>query len=192
MVGLRITGPSFDRGTTAAQAKRAVDAALANHRRQFLPFHFQPGALSRYPEAYQDWKPNASKREKARAEISAKIDAMSPDRRAQFLADKRAKIGDLAQRYPEVGITGKRDRKRTRPLVETGRAEQAILHGFAEFTGPLARRRLVLQPPWYFLITSRGQGQTHDKVAAVEAIAADENETFAKVADEALADWYGD
>ncbi len=157
---ITIETPDLTRRGMTRVYRAAVDAAFAAHRRDALPRHFLPTAVSRYGGAYR-----TANRDRIREHMAAQFAAMTPLQRTA--ARKK-----LAER---------KDKDNRRPLYQTGRLQRAVTTGRAIVTGPALTRRMVLQslPPH---VTERNPG-TIDKVEAIRAVHEDEEAAFARIVD---------
>ncbi len=168
------TGPRLSGRGSITAMKRVLDGALVNHRRRFLPGHFTKSAFARYPNEYRQSGKNAKFR-RGQA-FGAKLRAASPaERRKIFENIKKTRMEQARLRR-----NGRADTKNEIPLVLTGRGRGAILSGFVRFTGPVDRRSMVLQPPFYWFFNPPKQ---INKVLAVEAVRESESDEFTRVAD---------
>ena len=164
------TGPNL-RGAKK-EMRKAIDAALINHRRRFMPRHFTPDAFSRYPLEYQ--RLNVAGRAQAAhraAAIRARFDATPPEQWDQLRRDIQSEFDRR-----------RNDPNRLLPLVDTGIMRQMVLLQHATFSGSLNARKMLLNVPWYI---SSPIGIAN-KRAALEVIRRDEGTVFAKVADKAI------
>tara|TARA_R110000824_G_scaffold28435_2_gene95543 strand:- start:14392 stop:14934 length:543 start_codon:yes stop_codon:yes gene_type:complete len=162
------TGPNL-RGAKK-EMRKAIDAALKNHRRRFMPRHFTPRAFTLYPAEYQQ---NSTRKDTAHraAAIRARFDATPRSEWEQLRLDIQAKF-DQNRANPN----------RLLPLVDTGIMRQMVLLQHATFQGSLNARKMLLTVPWY-IVSPEGVA---NKRAALEVIRRDEGTVFAKVADKRI------
>lgn len=179
-MGLKMTyrGPDFRGQVAARKLKAALDAALQHHRRRFLPKHFREEARNRYPQAYQNSERSRRSQHQAQ-KIREKLSRMSPAERREWYANRRRRNDERRRKLPSAKRI---DRNNRLPLVLTGRSRNAILHGHVQFQGPVNRRKMQFNPPYYFFIKSKApEGKLFDKVRAVQVVRPDEEQDFARV-----------
>jgi len=175
--------PDIANGKSRAAFTRAVDAGLVAHRQKFLPIHFTPEALSRYPGPYRTACPKRTAAATVQAQITAMLDGMSPQQRQDWRRQRKDKSSArkaLDQANPLRSI----DKDNSIPLVDTGRLRNAVISGQAQFIGRPEIRRMKLFPPFYTYIKTKPKktaGDWFDKVAAIEAVIQAEEQAFADI-----------
>ena len=188
-MGFKIThkGPEFKGQVAGKKIKAALDKALLNHRRKFLPRHFEPEARRLYPDAYEGNKPNRKQIQRGE-QMRQKIAAMTRSERKEFFAKKARQNKNRRETARQRHGVGKvKDKNNKIPLYYTGRSKNAILNGHAEMQGPVARRRMKLTHPYYFFIKNKmPDGTMFDKVAAVKAMRPKEDREFGKILDQEI------
>lgn len=151
------------------EMRKAIDAALTNHRQRFLPRHFDRGAFARYPLQYQQINVGGRRQAAIRA---AAIKRRFDETPAEQWAELR------------VAIQNEFDRRRANPnrllpLVDTGALYNNVMFSAPKFQGSLNARKMVLTVPvWINSPTGIA-----DKRAALQVIRQDEIQIFAKIAD---------
>lgn len=178
--------PPIARGQSRAVFTAAVDTGLRAHRDTFLPLHFTPAAISRYPVAYRTACPKrgqqAAKAAESNAQITAMLNGMTTQQRQDWRRrrkDKAAARKALDQAQPLRSL----DPTNQIPLVDTGRLRTAVLSGQVQFIGRPEIRRMKMFPPFYTYIKTKPKktaGDWFDKVAAVQEIIPAEEQAFAK------------
>lgn len=163
------TGPNL-RGAKK-EMRKAIDAALVNHRRRFMPRHFTPRAFTFYPVQYQKTPTSAASTAHRSAAIRARFESTPPSEWEQLRIDIQSEF-DQRRANPN----------RLLPLVDTGIMRQMVLLQHATFAGSLNARKMMLPVPWY-IVSLEGIA---NKRAALEVIRRDEGTVFAKVADKAI------
>lgn len=165
------TGPNL-RGAKK-EMRKAIDAALKNHRRRFMPRHFTPAAFSLYPVEYLT--------NNLRSQST-----ISPQRRAaiklRFDTTPASQWAELRQEITSEFAQGRSNPNRLLPLVDTGIMRQMVLIQHVQFQGSLDARKMMINVPLYI---NSPFGITN-KRAALEAIRSDEGKVFGQVADKAI------
>lgn len=189
--------------------KDVIDAGLEYHRRNHLPLHFQQDAPERYSPAYDNQRKVAREGYKPLKQL---IQEMTPAqrkawrdrqkvaqggayRRAKAIVDNNAVGKTVTQTTISKGQTVEETMRlsdakvKTRfaeaklPLVHTGHLRAKVLRGTGRFIGPVGRRRLTLDVPYYFNFHINGQ---RHKARALSAITQAEQEKLAWVMDRVM------
>jgi len=187
----------------AKMAGDAVDEALLNHRKRFLPMHFTREAKSRYPKEYEFATPGPNPKNKlatlaaqSREAVSAYLKAAGPAGRAAYFSEaaarKRAALAAAVTAGRGHISTGTRERTRDRrneiPLFDTGAMKSLVLGGTAVLAGSATKRTLRISVPLTYANVSRKtwKGGALNKTKAVQAVTPEEVDGFASIANAAL------
>jgi hypothetical protein len=169
MIVYEYTGPNL-RGAKK-EMRKAIDSALANHRRRFMPRHFTTYAFSLYPLQYQKTPTSAAASARRGAAIRARFESTPRSEWEQLRRDIQSEF-DRRRANPN----------RLLPLVDTGIMRQMVLLQHATFAGSLNARKMMLTVPFY-IVSLEGIA---NKRGALEIIRRDEGTVFARVADKAI------
>jgi hypothetical protein len=188
MSRITISLPDISGRAMTQAALLAVDAALAEHRRAFLPLHFRRSATERYPIEYAQHAANVAKREARRRAILTKSPHGNKISYPWISTGKRGPGRGSATlknsvKYHRIAGTERRDREQDAqkldprneiPLVDSGRLRLTVLAGSTTPTGRLSVRALKFNAvPWYLFPFKASQ---IDKVRALQALHPEESQ----------------
>jgi len=181
---MKYESPDMSRHGIGKVLKQALDAALLNHRKTYLPKHFQTQAISRYPTEYA----GATARQRQMMGLRKRFENLTESERVklrQYLAER------MASKTPKTvsGKEGSLDPNNSIPLYETGRMSRIVTStGPAIFGQDVGNRRMSIQNLPFYADLNKPKGI--NKQVAMTAIHPEEEEAFQKILDARLQEFF--